>query len=207
MVALFGGVGRVPIAVILMVSEMTGTLSLLAPSMVAVVVSYFVVGPKHTIYPSQVARRSDSPAHRGEYNVPLLTRIFVSDAMTHDVVTFSPNDMVSAANQAMLDKGLRGIPIVQAEKVVGVVTMTDVLRIPREQMASTPIKSVMTLNPMVVNPDDSILVALERMTNHGVGRLPVVSRETGKLAGIITRTDVIKAYNRAVELLSKSEPA
>jgi CBS domain-containing protein len=47
---------------------------------------------------------------------------------------------------------------------------------------------------------------LDRMTNQGVGRLPVVSKETGKLVGIITRTDVIRAYNRAVELLSKSEP-
>ncbi len=206
MVALFGGVGRVPIAVILMVSEMTGTLSLLAPSMVAVVVSYFVVGPKFTIYRSQVSRRADSPAHRGEYNVPLLTKIFVSDAMNHAVVTFTPDDTASAAYQVMLDKGFRGIPIIQDEKAVGIVTMSDLLRVPREQMPSTPIKSVMTENLLVVYPDESLLVALDRMTNHGIGRLPVVSRETGKLAGIITRTDVIRAYNRAVELLSRSEP-
>lgn len=206
MVALFGGVGRVPIAVILMVSEMTGTLSLLAPSMVAVVVSYFVVGPKYTIYRSQVAKRSDSPAHRGEYNVPLLTKIFVSDAMNHAVVTFSPDDTVSAAYKVMLERGFRGTPVVQDEKAVGMVTMSDLLRVPREQMPSTPIKSVMTQTLLVVYPDESLLVALDRMTNHGIGRLPVVSKETGKLAGIITRTDVIRAYNRAVEILSRSEP-
>ncbi len=206
MVALFGGVGRVPIAVILMVSEMTGTLSLLAPSMVAVVVSYFVVGPKYTIYRSQVAKRSDSPAHRGEYNVPLLTKIFVSDAMNRNVVTFSPNDAVSAAYQVMLDKGFRGIPIVESGKAVGMVTMSDLLRVPREKMAATLIKSVMTQNLLVVYPEESLLTALDRMTIHGIGRLPVVSRESGELAGIITRTDVIKAYNRAVELLSRSEP-
>jgi CBS domain-containing protein len=44
------------------------------------------------------------------------------------------------------------------------------------------------------------------MIDHGVGRLPVVSKDKGKLAGIVTRTDVIRAYDRAVELLSKSEP-
>ena len=44
------------------------------------------------------------------------------------------------------------------------------------------------------------------MTNHGVGRLPVVSKESGRLVGIITRTDVIRSYERAVDLLSKSEP-
>jgi chloride channel protein, CIC family len=206
MMALFAGVGRVPIAVILMVSEMTGTLSLLAPSMVAVVIAYFVTGPRFTIYRSQVARRSDSPAHRGEYNVPLLTKIFVSDAMNHNCSTLTPTDTVEAANKLMLDKGFRGIPIVDGEKAVGIVAMSDVLRVPREQMATTQIKSVMTQNLLVSHPDESLLSALDTMTNHGVGRLPVVSRETGKLLGIITRTDVIRAYNRAVELLSKSEP-
>jgi chloride channel protein, CIC family len=206
MMALFAGVGRVPIAVILMVSEMTGTLSLLAPSMVAVVIAYFVTGPRYTIYRSQVPKRSDSPAHRGEYNVPLMTKIFVSDAMVHNVETLSPVDTVAAAHQRMLDKGYRGIPIVDGDKAVGIVTMSDVLRIPQERMATTPLKEVMTESLLVARPDESLLDALARMTNHGVGRLPVVSKESGKLVGIITRTDVIKAYNRAVELLSKSEP-
>jgi len=206
MMALFAGVGRVPIAVILMVSEMTGTLALLVPSMVAVVVSYFVTGSKYTIYKSQVPRRSDSPSHRGEYNVPLLTKIFVSDAMNHNVLTLTPNDTVANAYQMMLDKGFRGIPIVESEKVVGIVTMSDLLRVPREQMTSKTLKSVMTQNLLVVYPDESLLDALDRMTNHGIGRLPVISKATGQLAGIITRTDVVRAYNRAVELLSKSEP-
>lgn len=206
MMALFAGVGRVPIAVILMVSEMTGTLTLLAPSMVAVVISYFVTGPKYTIYRSQVAKRSDSPAHRGEYNVPLLTKLFVSDAMKHEVLTIAPEGTVASAYKTMLDKGFRGVPVVQAEKAVGIVTMSDLLRVPREQMDATQIKSVMTQNLLVAYPDESLLNALDRMINHGVGRLLVVSKDSGRLMGVITRTDVIVAYNRAVELLSKSEP-
>ena len=206
MMALFAGVGRVPIAVILMVSEMTGTLSLLAPSMVAVVIAYFVTGPKHTIYRSQVERRSDSPAHRGEYNVPLLTKIFVSDAMNQDVITYAPDAVVASAYQTMLEKGIRGIPIVEAERAVGIVTMSDLMRVPREQMASTSLRTVMTGSLLVAYPDESLLDVLDKMTNHGVGRLPVVDRATGKLAGIITRTDVVRAYERSLELLSKSEP-
>jgi len=77
MMALFAGVGRVPIAVILMVSEMTGNLTLLAPSMIAVVISYYLTGSKYTIYHNQVETKADSPAHRGEYNIPLMTKIFV----------------------------------------------------------------------------------------------------------------------------------
>lgn len=73
-------------------------------------------------------------------------------------------------------------------------------------MASTQIRSVMTQNLLVAHPDESLLSVLEKMTNHGVGRLPVVLKDTGRLAGIITRTDVVRAYDRTVELLSKSEP-
>ena len=206
MMALFAGVGRVPIAVMLMVSEMTGSLNLLAPSMVAVVTAYFVTSPKFTIYRSQVPKRYDSPAHRGEYNVPLLTKIFVNDAMNHSVFTLTPTDSVATAYQAVVEKGYRGIPVVDSEKLVGIVTVSDLLRISREQMAGTPVKDVMTQNVLVAHSDESLFVALETMTNHGVGRLPVVSKDSGKLMGIITRTDVIRAYERAVDLLSKSEP-
>ena len=206
MMALFGGVGRVPIAVMLMVSEMTGSLNLLAPSMVAVVAAYFVTTSKYTIYRSQVLKRADSPAHRGEYNVPLMTKIFVSDAMNHSVLTLSPTDTVAAAYQVVVEKGYRGIPLVEGEKVVGIVAVSDLQRIPREQMANTPLKEVMTQSVLVAHEDDSLLSVLETMTNHGVGRLPVVTKDSGKLVGIITRTDVLRAYERAVDLLSKSEP-
>jgi CIC family chloride channel protein len=206
MIALFGGVGRVPIAVILMVSEMTGTLSLLAPAMVAVVISYFVVGPKHTIYKSQVLRRSESPAHIGEYNVPLLTRIFVSDAMNIHVITLKPNDSAQTAYQLMMEKGFRGVPILEDDKLIGIVTMSDLLRIPREQMEKTTLGSVMTRNLITIYPDEALVEALNKMTNHGVGRLPIVERDTSKFMGIVSRTDVMKAYDRSLELLSKSLP-
>jgi len=66
MMAFFGGVGKVPVAVMLMVSEMTGTYALLAPSMVATSIAYIVTG-RYTMYRSQVATKADSPAHMGEY--------------------------------------------------------------------------------------------------------------------------------------------
>ena len=54
MMALLGGIGHVPIATMLMVAEMTGNLSLLAPAMISVSLSYLLVG-KQTLYKSQLA--------------------------------------------------------------------------------------------------------------------------------------------------------
>jgi CIC family chloride channel protein len=199
MMALFAGVGRVPIAVILMVSEMTGSLALLAPAMVAVVLAYLVTGSKYTIYRSQVLNRSESPAHREEYNIPLLKRILVADAMNTHVVSLPPEESVQKAYQMMIDKDFKGIPIVESERVVGMVTMSDLLRVPREEMNSTNLKSIMTRDLLITYPDESLFEVLNKMTRNGVGRLPVVSRETNKLVGIITRTDVMQSYDKAVE--------
>ena len=206
MMALFGGVGRVPIAVILMVSEMTGTFALLVPSMVAVVVAYFVTGPAYTIYKSQVPRRSDSPAHRGEYNTPLMTKIFVSDAMTVHVVTLSPSDTVAGAQQLMFDNAVGGVPVVESEKIVGIVTLSDLQGVPAEQMGSKTLAEVMTKNLVVARPDESLLDALDLMTNNRVGRLPVVAKDSGRLIGIVTMSDLIRTYHSTVKALSASEP-
>ncbi|NOY13137.1 MAG: chloride channel protein, partial [Deltaproteobacteria bacterium] len=62
MAGFFAGVANAPIATLIMVSELTGNYSLLAPLMLVCVVAMLVMR-KNTIYEKQVARRFDSPAH------------------------------------------------------------------------------------------------------------------------------------------------
>src|ERR687884_484235 len=81
MMALFGGIAHAPLAVMLMVAEMTGNLSMLAPAMVAVGVSTALVGD-NTIYRSQLPNRASAPAHRVQFSFPLLSALVVRDAMT-----------------------------------------------------------------------------------------------------------------------------
>lgn len=66
MAAFFAGAAKVPIASMIMVSEMTGDYYLLVPLMLTCAISYILTGNKWTIYESQVLTRADSPAHRGE---------------------------------------------------------------------------------------------------------------------------------------------
>ena len=199
MMALFAGVGRVPIAVILMVTEMTGSLGFIIPAMVAVVVSYFLVGPKYTIYKSQVFSRAESPAHRGEYNIPLMSALKVSEAMNREVIALSPEDSVDRAFALMGEKKFRGIPIAdQDKKILGIVTMSDVLRVSSEQMKKTMLKDIMTKNVVFIYPEDRLLDALGKMTTNGIGRLPVVSKEN-QIVGIITRSDLFRTYQSYIQ--------
>jgi CIC family chloride channel protein len=182
-----------------MVSEMTGNLSLLAPSMIAVVISYYLTGSKYTIYHSQVETKADSPAHMGEYNVPLMTRIFVSEAMNKDVQSLSEDDSVQKANQLILEKRFKGIPILSREgKVAGMVTLRDVESIPREKSDTTKLSEIMTQNVISVGPNETLLDALRKMTTNEVGQLPVVDSTSGSLLGIISRTDLLRAYDKRI---------
>src|SRR5574338_741393 len=74
-----------PLAVMLMVAEMTGNLSLLAPAMIAVALSTALVGDL-TIYLSQLPNRASSPAHRVRLAFPLRSSLSVRDAMAPAVV-------------------------------------------------------------------------------------------------------------------------
>ena len=80
MMALFGGIAHAPLAVMLMVAEMTGNLSLLAPAMLAVSLAVLIVGDQ-SIYRSQPGTRADSPAHRLQQALPLLSTLSVRQAL------------------------------------------------------------------------------------------------------------------------------
>lgn len=81
MMAFLGGIARVPLAGILMIAEMTGNFSLLAPAMVAVSLSYLLVG-KQTIYISQLETREDAPARLPQSAFPSTATPAIRQAVT-----------------------------------------------------------------------------------------------------------------------------
>ena len=200
MMALFGGVGRVPIAVILMVGEMTGSFSLLMPAVVAVVCAYFVVSPNRTIYKSQVVRRSQSPAYIGEYGAPLLTKIPAQDAMSQDYLALTSTETSDKAYEAILNKKLSSIPVIDSShRLAGIVTITDLLRISREKRSTTKVEEIMTKKVVVTSQNENLLDVMNKLVTNDIGQLPVVDRTTWKLIGTIDLKDVIRTYDKVVE--------
>ena len=112
MIALFGGIAHAPLAMLLMVGEMTGNLSLLAPAMIAVALSTALVGDE-TIYRSQLPDRGSAPAHRVRLSFPLLSSLRVRDAMTAlpdgPPLTGTPNGALHLSPETTLDDALEHI--------------------------------------------------------------------------------------------------
>ncbi|MEM2873695.1 MAG: chloride channel protein [Nitrososphaerales archaeon] len=204
MMAFFGGVGKVPISVILMVSEMTGTYTLLVPSVIATILAYLISGDI-SIYESQVYTRAQSMAHRAEYSVPLLEKLKVEDAMMESVITVRPNDMITKAAKIMADNRIKGLPVLKDNNLVGIITLIDILRIPDLEREKTTVEQVMSKKLIVTYPDESLYEAFEKMIGHEIGRLPVMDRSNPKkLIGIITRGDIGSRYELEVHSLLES---
>jgi CIC family chloride channel protein len=206
MMAFFGGIGKVPVAVILMASEMTGSYTLLVPSMIAVAIAY-VITTRHTIYRSQVGSRSESPAHREEFTIPLLEQIYVQDAMNKTVTTLYPEQLVSEAAEVMKKKKIHGIPIINhQDELIGILAIRDILELAIDLRSKTTVGSIMTKDLIVTYPDESLSDVMEKITGEEVGRLPVVERLNQKrLLGIITRQDIWRVYRTGLHAILESE--
>jgi CIC family chloride channel protein len=198
MMALFGGIAHAPLSVMLMVAEMTGNLSLLAPAMIAVGLATLVAGD-NTIYKSQLPTRADSPAHRYQFSFPLLNTLAVRDAMTTTPLFISPTMSVADAEALLRPRDLHGAPVVNEHKqLLGVVTLSDINRISESERGSTPVEEIMTRDPYTISVDATLDVALESLATHGVSWMPAVEGREQKVVGTISASDIVSTYRASL---------
>jgi CBS domain-containing protein len=94
----------------------------------------------------------------------------------------------------------RCFPVVDEERVLGIITLHNVKEIPREQWESVKVEDAMTpLEEMkTVSPDDDLFTVMRQMTEEGVNQMPVV--ESGQLVGMIARDNLVGFINARSEL-------
>ncbi|HUW64565.1 MAG TPA: chloride channel protein [Spirochaetia bacterium] len=204
MMALFGAVARAPLAVMFMVGEMTGGYGLLVPAMIAVGLAYVLVG-QNTIYESQVPTPADSPAHRLDYYFPVLRETRVKDVMNTSPPFVTPATPLSEAREIIFNKKVKGLLVVSpegGERLVGVITREDIIRIPEEQRAQMTTGEVMSDSPIVIAPGETLDEALTLMSDHDIGLLPVM--EVNKLVGVVTRRTIVRRFILATRQLGEN---
>ncbi|HUH78269.1 MAG TPA: chloride channel protein [Methanoregula sp.] len=199
MISLFGAVANAPVAVLIMVVEMVGSITILIPAMAAVGVSRLLKGEK-TIFRDQVPTKAQSGAHRGEYNRETLEGILVRDAMTpgDSVITVSVSDAPATVIDLVAKTGHTAFPIVDNGRLVGIITGPDVNAFSPEGKSCRDLRDIAKFNPFVVHPEDTLEDALAIMVGHKCDDLPVVRREEPDvLVGFLSRTDIMRTYVQA----------
>jgi CBS domain-containing protein len=117
----------------------------------------------------------------------------VREAMTSSPSTITSDATVVEAARTMTAEDVGSLPVVEGDKLVGMVTDRDlVTNVVAKDLDPNKISvsDVCSPNPIVASPDEPLDAALQRMASEQVRRLPVV--EGGKLVGILAQADVAK---------------
>jgi CBS domain-containing protein len=125
----------------------------------------------------------------------------VRDIMTKNVVTIEVNRAALEAAKIMAEKGISSLIVLNDQDPVGIVTERDFVKkicIKELNVSRVKINEVMSKIRTFADPEIPIEVAVQRMVNHKIRRLPIM--EDGKVVGIITVTDLAK-YLRTILLI------
>jgi acetoin utilization protein AcuB len=117
--------------------------------------------------------------------------MLVGTYMTRRPVTITPRDMLSDARDRMHTGGFRRLPVVEGDVLVGIVSDRD-LGPHTGHLEATRAAAAMTDNPVTVKAATPLEVAARLMLDYHIDSLPVV--DDAKLVGIITTSDILKAF-------------
>jgi CBS domain-containing protein len=121
----------------------------------------------------------------------------VSEIMTSDVITTAPEIDVVYAFEKLMEYKISSLPVVDGDKMIGIITATDVghnLILDKYELG-TKVEEIMIKDVVTVSPEDTLETAIKVMKDSASGsgilnQLPVV--DDGKLVGIISDGDIIQ---------------
>ncbi len=120
----------------------------------------------------------------------LLPAYTASDIMTEDVLCIKDSVSLLDASKMLEDISHTGVPVLSDDnRVVGFLTLRDIMKGRRSGQMHSPVKGYMTRNLIFAKPDTTVREIDELMFEHNIGHLPVIDNE--KLVGIVTRHDYL----------------
>lgn len=194
MMTCFGGISRAPLAVMLMVAEMTGSLSLVLPAMVSVGIATLIVRRSDdSIYRSQLANRAESPAHRLLVGMPLLAELRARDALSPVRCVLGREMDLAVMKREMIDAGVLAAPSVgSAGMYDGVVELSEV-----ERALSRGEHTADVLDVAPVTVDRPLDVVLDTLVNSQRSWVPVID-ESRHVVGTLSFSDLVRGYRRGL---------
>lgn len=143
-------------------------------------------------FPLPVKKRIIEALHR-VIGREAMTVSIILESQTHDMVSGTPGMKVAEAVKLIADKRIGAVPILDGNRVVGIMSERDLIycvAAEGKDGLEKPVSEVMTSPPITVEPSFSILAALSLMTRRRIRHLPVV--ENDAIVGFISIGDLVK---------------
>jgi CIC family chloride channel protein len=196
--AVFAGAAHAPMTAVIILFEMTGDYRIIGPLMIATVVSSLLSEfiSAESIYTLKLTRRG---IHVVGERPDLLDTIPVAEAMTAEFETVPFAMSVSELIGRFVRGDTPSLLVVDSNgRLAGIVSRSDaeaaILQGDEEPSAS----DIMTPDPVTCFVDESLSLALQRLSSLDVAALPVIDpADGGRLVGMLKRRDIIAAYQKA----------
>jgi CIC family chloride channel protein len=207
MAAVFSAAARAPLTSILIVFEMSNDYRLILPLMAAGMVASTFAQWLHSdsIYSLKLSRRGIR-FEQGK-DMDIMQTVQVEEVMNKSPITLHKEQTVAELFAAFQETHLGGFPVMENEnELYGMVTMQDMERtiqdmertLHRKEVNLRDLKvwDVATPDPVTVFPDEPIWSAIRKMAPRDLARIPVVSRNNpAQFVGVVSRSDIVRAYN------------
>jgi H+/Cl- antiporter ClcA len=193
MMCCLGSVARVPLAVTVMVAEMTTSIGVVAPALLGVGVASLVVGHFDvTLIDGQLRSRDDTPARRLVSGLPLLEGVEVAVVMAPPRLVLDGTTAVATAAGQLAAAGLPGAPVVDERgRFVGVVDTAALgtATVDGEQ----PVGRIADRQAAVARPELRASVAAAALATAGRDWLPVLD-DRRRVVGVLTAAELVRGY-------------
>jgi len=204
--AILGGTMRSPFTSIVFAFELTHDANVFLPLLVGSVIAhaFTVLALKRSILTEKVARRGFHLSR--EYAVDPLEILFVREVMRTNIVVLPAAGALRDFQRSLRadrNQSQRLLPVVDGEgKFVGVLTRGDIrerLELEGETALHRTLGELVRLEAVEASPDEPLRAVVYRMAEKGITRMPVVASSSGKLLGLVSLTDLLKARTRHLE--------
>jgi predicted transcriptional regulator len=136
----------------------------------------------------------------------LIFSLKIKDVMSKDVVTAAKTDTLRTIQRRMKEANITGVPIVESRRLLGVVSMHDILTAFDEGTIDEKAEKFMSRNLKVLEDDMPLSFAINYFNKYRFGRFPVLNKNR-ELCGIITIRDInstlLTEVNRIVEKIGR----
>ncbi len=201
MAGFFAAAANTPVSTLIMVSELTGSYTLLLPSMWVCALAY-VVSRRWTIYAKQVANRIESPAHRGDFIIDILEGMTVRDTLTDTARQFItvPLEMpLREVMQMITNTRQSSFPVLDDDgRYVGLFSLNDIRQfLYHSNLGDLAVAQDLAdeeIRPLLATTD--LGEAIGRFSRSRFEELPVAETDDpDRAVAMVRRVDMIAAYN------------
>lgn len=129
----------------------------------------------------------------------MVYEVTVGEIMTAEVVTVGPEQTMAELRLIMRNNRISGAPVVENGKLVGMISIEDLINALSDNDIAAPIRTKMKTNVECLYSDEFLVHCFAKFSKYGYSRYPVLNR-TGDLVGIITKGSIVEGLLRKLEI-------